>query len=139
MHSILLEKIQHNKPNFKEITLKILISILKKDKSQSLLPEILKRFKNKNTKIATFSTEVVLESLKSSLFSDEQSLKTLFKACSENLGHSNKELRDMTLEVIKNVYRLCDDDVNAFTRNLKNLRPIQLKEVKDALNEVEKV
>jgi len=65
VNSILLEKIQHNKPNFKELTMKILINILKKDKTLSLLPELLKRFKNKNTKISTFASEVVVEGLKS--------------------------------------------------------------------------
>ena len=64
VHSTLLEKVQHNKPNFKELTMKILLAILKKDKTQSLLPELLKRFKNKNTKIAIFAIEVVVEAVK---------------------------------------------------------------------------
>ena len=51
--------------------MKILLAILKKDKSQSLLPELLKRFKNKNTKIATFAMEVVADALKSSIIVDE--------------------------------------------------------------------
>ena len=79
VHSTLLEKVQHNKPNFRELTMKILLAILKKDKAQSLLPELLKRFKNKNTKIATFSIEVVVEALKTSILIDESALKALFK------------------------------------------------------------
>lgn len=60
VHSILLEKIHHNKPNFKEITIKIILCILKKDKGYQILGEILKRFKSKNTKVALFSTEIIV-------------------------------------------------------------------------------
>jgi hypothetical protein len=44
--------------------MKILLGILKKDKSQSMVPELLKRFKNKNVKIAAFANEVIVEALK---------------------------------------------------------------------------
>ena len=75
-HAILLEKIQHNKPNLREITMKILIVMIKRDKSsQSLLPELLRRFKNKNIKIACFSLEVALDSLRNSLLTDETTLR----------------------------------------------------------------
>jgi hypothetical protein len=63
VHVILLEKIQHNKPNLREITLKILLTMLKRDKSQILAPELFRRFKNTNIKIALFSMEVVVEAL----------------------------------------------------------------------------
>lgn len=62
-----------------------------------MLPEILKRFKNKNTKIATFAGESVVECLKAQLLNDDQTLKSLFKACQDNLGNPNKELKDVTI------------------------------------------
>lgn len=40
-----------------------------------MLPEILKRFKNKNFKIATFAVEAVYESMKQQTLNDENSLK----------------------------------------------------------------
>ena len=36
------------------------------------------------------------------------------------------------------IFKLTADDANAFVRNLKSLRPIQQKEVKDLLSEVVK-
>lgn len=64
VHSILLDKVQLNKPTFKEITMKILMCILRRDRATSVLPELLRRFKNKNSKVATFAMEVILEALK---------------------------------------------------------------------------
>lgn len=61
---ILLEKIQLNKLNLREITMKILLTMIKRDKTSILGPELFKRFKNKNLKIATFAMEVVVEALK---------------------------------------------------------------------------
>ena len=52
------------------------------------------------------------------------------------VGHTNKEIKDTSIELIVEIYKLCNDDANAFIRNLKALRPIQVKEVKDILSEV---
>lgn len=134
----MLDKVQLNKPNFKEITMKILMCILRRDKASSVLPELLRRFKNKNSKVATFAIEVILEAFRNQLLTDETNLKTVFKATAENLAHSNKELRDMATELLKEIYRLCEDDASAFTRNLKQLRPVQLKDIKDMLQELDK-
>ena len=71
VNSVLLEKVQHNKPNLRELTMKILLCMLKRDKSQSLVPELFKRFKNKNIKIACFSMEVMVEAFRSQIFTDE--------------------------------------------------------------------
>jgi hypothetical protein len=42
------------------------------------------------------------------------------------------------MELIKEIYKLCSDDANIFSKNLKSLRPVQLKEVRDILSEIEK-
>lgn len=54
------------------------------------------------------------------------------------MGHTNKELKDVAIEILIEIYKMSQDDPTAFIRNLKALRPIQLKEVKDLLQEIEK-
>ena len=139
-HAILLEKIQHNKPNLREITMKILIVMIKRDKSsQSLLPELLRRFKNKNIKIACFSLEVALDALRNSLLTDEATLRSIFKSMQDLVGHTNKEIKEVAIEIMIEIYKLSQDDASAFIRNLKSLRPIQLKEIKDMLQDIVKL
>lgn len=118
--------------------MKILITMIRRDKFQSLLPELLRRFKNKNIKIGCFSMEVVVDSLRNNLLNDENSLRSFFKGVQDLVGHNNKELKDVAIEILIEIYKLCNDDPSAFIRNLKSLRPIQLKEVKDLLQEIEK-
>jgi hypothetical protein len=65
-----------NKPNLREITMKILLTMIKRDKSQTVLaPELFRRFKNKNIKIALFSIDVVVEALRNGHFNDEITLR----------------------------------------------------------------
>ena len=54
------------------------------------------------------------------------------------MAHSNKEVRDTCIELMKEIYKLCNDDAKVFTHNLKALRPIQAKEVKDMLADIDK-
>lgn len=139
VHVILLEKIQHNKPNLREITNKILLTMIKRDKTQTVLaPELFRRFKNKNIKIAIFSMEIVILALRSGLLSDEATLRQVFKSVQDQVSHTNKEVKDTAIELIKEIYKLTADDSSAYIRNLKSLRPIQLKEIKDILAEVDK-
>lgn len=50
--------------------------MIKKDKNQSVLaPELFRRFKNKNIKIALFSLEIVVQALRNGYFNDEITLK----------------------------------------------------------------
>lgn len=69
---------------------------------------------------------------------DEQSLRSIFKAVQDNLSHTNKELRDVSVQLVEEIYRSCEDDITIFLRNLKGLRPIQQKDIKEQLAEVEK-
>ncbi len=56
--------------------MKILITMIKKDKTQTILaPELFRRFKNKNIKIALFSMEVVVEAIRNGNFNDEATLR----------------------------------------------------------------
>lgn len=54
--------------------------------------------------------EVILETFKNQQFNDESNLKTIFKVTTENLSHSNKELRDLATDLLKEVFKLCEDD-----------------------------
>ncbi len=82
--------------------------------------------------------EVLIDALRNGHFNDEVSLRQVFKSVSDNVGHTNKEVKDTAIELIKEIYKLTSDDSSAYIRNLKQLRPIQLKEVKDLLSEVDK-
>jgi hypothetical protein len=57
----------------------------------------------------------------------------IFKYTTDLLPHNVKELRDLSLTLIKNIYENCLDDVSTFCNNIKCLRPIQLKELKETL------
>jgi hypothetical protein len=53
-------------------------------------------------------------------------------------GHTNKEVRDLAIFIIQEIYKLISDDAFTLTKHLTNLRPIQLKEIKDTLTDIEK-
>lgn len=65
-HIYLLEKVQTNKANFREITLKIILCMLRRMQglSNTILPELLRRFNPKNPKCASFCLQVILEAFK---------------------------------------------------------------------------
>lgn len=62
----------------------------------------------------------------------------VFKYTHDLLGHKEKEIRDQTLQLITFVFMHCEDDLNAFCANVKTLRPVQLKELREALSAVAK-
>jgi hypothetical protein len=112
--------------------------MMKRDKSLSIVPEITKRFKNKNVKISSFSMEVIAEAYKNTLFTDEATFKSIFRGYQDNLSHANKEVKDRALELLKETFKLASDDPSSFVRNIKGARPILLKEIKEILTELDK-
>lgn len=44
----------------------------------------------------------------------------------------------MALDLIREIFKCCSDNIHIFIKNLKTLRPVQVKEIKDMLSEVEK-
>lgn len=99
--------------------------MIKRDKTSCLLaPELFKRFKSKNIKIAIFSLEVVVDALRNGHFNEESTLKQIFKGLQDIVGHNNKELKDRAIELLIEIYKVSSDDTNSFTKNLKALRPI---------------
>ena len=122
-HSYLLDKIQHNKPNLKDITQRILQTMLKR--GENIIPEILKRFRSKNSKAICFYLGILLQAInESSVSVQDINLKMVFKSTHELLGHQNKEIREDALHIMFYVYEHCEDDLNTFVSNLKNLRPV---------------
>lgn len=77
--------------------------------------------------------EVVLDALRNSLLIEEAILRQIFKSMQDLVGHTNKEIKEVAIEIMIEIYKVCQDDSSAFIRNLKSLRPIQLKEIKDIL------
>ncbi len=68
--------------------------------------------------------ETVILALRSSLFSDEATLRQIFKSVQDQVSHTNKEAKDTAIDLIKEIYKLTADDASAYIRNLKSLRPI---------------
>jgi hypothetical protein len=56
-----LDKIQHNKPNLKDISQKILLQMI--ERKQNIVPELLKRVKGKNSKAVSFCIGVIFSAL----------------------------------------------------------------------------
>ena len=82
-HNYLIEKVQTNKPNFREITLKILIGMLRRDQGASCLyPELQKRFRSKNSKCAHFCMLAVIEAFKTKEQNiiQDMNLRQIFKS-----------------------------------------------------------
>jgi len=136
-HSYLLDKIQHNKPNLKDITSRILQVML--SRKENIVPELLKRFKSNNKGVIVFSMSVFNQAIaENNLNVSDVNLKMVFKSTHDNLDHKTKEVRDSALQLICYVYQNCEDDISTFCSNIKGLRPVQLKELKEQLEAIDK-
>lgn len=125
-HSYLLDKIQHNKPNFKDITQRILQQMLMKNSTQqNIVPELLKRFKSKNRGALNFCLGVMNAAVaENNITVQDANLKLIYKATHDLLGHSSKEIRDSAVKLIMFVYENCEDDLSTFASHLTSLRPV---------------
>ena len=137
-HNYLLEKVLTNKPNFKDVTSKIILTMLRRGQATFIYPELLKRFQSRSIKVALFAMHVVDEAFKSETAVDDINLKTAFRKMQENLSHQNKEARDLSVSILGHVYRNCGDDVGTLLSRCKKLRPVQQKELKILLEELGK-
>ena len=91
-------------------------------KKENIVPEILKRFKSKNSKVIQFCLDLVNGAfVGGELSAQDVNLKMLFKSSHDLLGHSIKETRDSAIQLITFVYEHCEDDLNTFCSNLKGL------------------
>ena len=108
-------------------------------RKENIVPEILKRFKNKNTKILNFCLSTMNQALLNNhLQIQDANLKMIFKSTHDLLGHSAKEIRDLAIQLISIVYENCEDDLETFCANCKGLRPVQHKDLKEQLSTLQK-
>jgi hypothetical protein len=99
-HNYLLEKINLTNKNFRDLLTKIILCMLSRlhGSSNTMLPELLKRFKSPKPQTATFCMHVLLEGFKSNQqLVPDTSLKQVFRSVQNGLTHSNKQLRDAAI------------------------------------------
>ena len=138
-HNYLLEKAPTHKANFRDICNKILLAMVERDQASFIFPELVKRMKSTQGKIASFAMHVINEAFKmESEVSNEINLKNVFRMIQDNLSQKNKELRDLAMHILQHVYQRCGDNVETFVANCKNLRPVQIKEINETLSKLEK-
>eukprot|EP00350_Pseudokeronopsis_sp_OXSARD2_P012901 CAMPEP_0170560728 /NCGR_PEP_ID=MMETSP0211-20121228/50613_1 /TAXON_ID=311385 /ORGANISM="Pseudokeronopsis sp., Strain OXSARD2" /LENGTH=68 /DNA_ID=CAMNT_0010875303 /DNA_START=64 /DNA_END=267 /DNA_ORIENTATION=+ len=68
--------------------------MLKKDKSQTVVPSLLKTFKSKQVKVAAFAISVIFDSIEADQSQDSHLLRQVFQACQEILTNQTKEIRE---------------------------------------------
>lgn len=133
----MLDKLQLAKPAYKEATSQILQVMLQR--RQSIVSDLLKRFKSVNPKMSSFCFENIIKAFEErSLHLQDANLKMMFKCTHDMLAHSSRELRDHAHALMAHIYENCEDELNVFCANVKSLRPIQLKELRDILAEHQK-
>lgn len=65
-------------------------------------------------------------------------LRQVFKSIQESITHHNKDLRESSYIILKNIFERCKDEPSALLANCKNLRPVQIKELTEELQKIEK-
>jgi hypothetical protein len=89
-----------------------------------IYPEITKRFKSSNSKVALFAMQAAIEAFKTNEAAPDMNLKYMFKCIQDSLIHKNNELRDAAYKILKSIYERCREDAAEFTQNCSKLRPI---------------
>lgn len=112
--------------------------MLSRDQGPCVVPELLKRFRSKNSKIALFSLHVVNEAFNGKVALDDFNSKSVFRAIQGTLSHQNKELRLLAYSLLKHLFKRCGDDVTSFLGHCQNLRPVIQKELKEELSKLTK-
>jgi hypothetical protein len=134
----LMDKIQHTKQNFKEISQKTLLEMIRRKQGNLLFPELMKRFTNKNTKLALFAMGVVAEAFKTRTGMDDLNLKQVFKSIQTVLISKTEEARDGSYILLEHVYANCSDDAETVVKNCSKLRGVQATQLKDMLQKATK-
>ena len=79
-HNYLLEKAPTHKVNFRDICNSILLVMVERDQASFIFPELVKRMKSTQGKIATFAMHVINEAFKmESEVANEINLKNVFR------------------------------------------------------------
>jgi len=54
----------------------------------------------------------------------DMNLRQVFKSIQESITHHNKDLREASYMILKNICERCKDEPAALVGNCKNLRPV---------------
>ena len=91
----LLDKVNHKKKNFKDITISIAEAMFGREMSYYIVPELLKRFKTaRNEQITIFSIDLLELIISKDRYIDEMNLKHIFKGICNTLVNHNNHIRD---------------------------------------------
>ena len=124
----ILDKININKPNFKEIVIKIIETIYYRGMENFIIAELTKRFNSaRNNKISEISMNIV----KSLICRDVENidLKQVFHSINDSLTSQHKNIRDISIQLLKEMFVRIEDDSNIFVNKLKNIKPIIKEEI----------
>ena len=86
VHNYLLEKAPTHKANFRDICLKVLLTMLERGQASFLYPELIKRMRSTQQKIASFTSLVINEAFKTGTAADEINLRNVFRMIQDNLS-----------------------------------------------------
>jgi len=124
----LMDKLVLNKKNIQNLILEILDKLIEGDEAYSIPQEILKRLDNKNHKFLNQLLLILLKYVKKG--SDDSTIRVLFKAMVPLLTHSNKETRQLALEIVRVLYSYVEESFKEMKDfAFGNLRHAHLKEL----------
>jgi hypothetical protein len=132
-HMFLLDKVQHTKHTFREICSKTLLEMLKRNMGALVFPELMKRFKSKNTKLGLFAMGVVADAFKTRTGMDSLDLRMVFKSLQTVLTNRSDEVRDGSYAILEHVYANCSDDAENLIKHCTKLRGVQATQLKEML------
>lgn len=136
----LLDKINHKKNNFRDITIRIIETMFEKDMGHHIVPELLKRFKTaRNNEITEFSIQLLELIVTKNNYMEVLNLKHIFNGIANTLVNRDNKIRDAGLQLLKEMYIRVDDDCNSIIDKLKHLRPVLKKEIRTSLTDLEKI
>ena len=74
--------------------------MLRREQANVIFPELIKRFKSKNSKTALFSLFVTNEAFKTNTALEEINLKAIFKSIQDGFNHSSLPIRELCCAIL---------------------------------------
>lgn len=112
--------------------------MIRRDQASFIYPELIKRFRSRNSRTAQFTLHVVNEAFKSNTAVEEINMKVIFKALQDCFNHNTLPIREFSYQILQHIYRHCGDEAPRLISYCKNLRPVQVKELTDSLLKLQK-
>ncbi|CAG9325941.1 unnamed protein product [Blepharisma stoltei] len=133
----LIPKCALTKPKSGEMVNQIIVRMLERDTELQLFHLIIKRFVAKNQKEACFSIQCVGNALPSLPLVAHLG-KSLYNALNKALAHNISEVRIYAMNLLVDLFCYTQDPIDIFIPHL-NLKPQQIKEIKDHLLNKDKI